>query len=90
MPALPHLRLVSDPPESTVGAGAREPALTIDCAVCVALHTDACRECVVTHLVGHEPGTVVVLDHDEKRTVDLLTEAGLVPASRFSPRPGVA
>lgn len=84
------LRLVparggADPP-----SGDRAAALTIDCDRCVALHTDACAGCVVTHLVGHEPGTPVVFDAEEKRVVDLLTRAGLVPTNRFSPRPGVA
>ncbi|MFT7607482.1 MAG: hypothetical protein ACI9MX_000537 [Candidatus Aldehydirespiratoraceae bacterium] len=95
MPAHPHLRLVPDdigpdfvrfldefpPPEA---------ALIIDCDVCVARATDACDDCMVSYLVGHEAGTPVVLDAEEKRAVELLADAGLVPASRFSPRPGVA
>ncbi len=86
-----HLRLVPDgvdPAEFLVGPP--ETGLTIDCDVCVAQHTDACDDCVVSYLVGHEEGTPVVLDSEERRAVELLAEAGLVPASRFSPRPGVA
>ena len=87
-----HLRLVpagSDFNGSSVPAGAG-PGLTIDCAVCEVRETDACDDCVVSYLVGHEAGTPVVLDADEKRAVELLADAGLVPASRFVPRPGVA
>jgi hypothetical protein len=87
-----HLRLVPagvdflEHPQS----GVSEPGLTIDCAVCEVRETDACDDCVVSYLVGHEIGTPVVLDAEEKRAVDLLADAGLVPASRFTPRPGVA
>ncbi|MDW3218548.1 MAG: hypothetical protein R8F63_08015 [Acidimicrobiales bacterium] len=91
MSAHPHLRLVPDHPGPAFsGQIAPDDTLTIDCAVCVALDTAACDDCVVTCLVGHEVGTPVVLDPEERRAVDLLAEAGLVPASRFSPRPGVA
>lgn len=91
MPVHPHLRLVPDQPGPEFRRlGDEEPALTIDCAVCEALDTDACDDCVVSYLVGHEAGTPVILDREEKRAVDLLADAGLVPASRFSPRPGVA
>jgi len=81
-----HLRLVS----SLLDHQVEEPALTIDCAVCEVRDTDACDDCVVSYLVGHEVGTPVVLDAEEKRAVELLADAGLVPASRFAPRPGVA
>ena len=64
--------------------------MTIDCAVCAARATDACDDCVVSFLVGHEAGTPVVLEEQEQRFVDLLAGAGLVPASRYDPRPGVA
>ena len=91
MPAHPHLRLVPEHPgPEFLGPADSEIALTIDCAVCVARDTDACADCVVSYFVGHEAGTPVVLDHEEKRAVDLLTAAGLVPASRFRPRPTVA
>ena len=89
MAASSHLRLVPDPPHG-FEPPLIDPALTIDCAVCEVRHTDACDDCVVSYLVGHEAGTPVILDADEKRAVDLLAEAGLVPGSRFSPRPGVA
>jgi hypothetical protein len=84
-----HLRLVPTGPDLLEPYSA-EPALTIDCAVCEVRDTDACDDCVVSYLVGHEAGTPVVLDADEKRAVELLADAGLVPGSRFAPRPGVA
>ena len=87
----PHLRLVpdgADPSRSVVRPP--EDGLTIDCDLCVAQHTDACDDCVVSYLIGHEAGTPVVLDSAEHHAIELLAEAGLVPASRFSPRPGVA
>jgi hypothetical protein len=85
----PHLRLV---PEIGGESDHAEPgaAMTIDCEICEVRDTDACDDCVVSYLVGHEVGTPVVLDADEKRAVELLADAGLVPASRFTPRPGVA
>jgi hypothetical protein len=85
-----HLRLVPDDPGEELLAGGSDPALTIDCAICVSRHTDACDDCIVSYLVDHDADTPVVLDVDEQRAVDLLADAGLVPASRFRPRPGVA
>ena len=85
-----HLRLVPDDPGEEFLAEATAPALTIDCAICVSRHTDACDDCIVSYLVDHEVDTPVVLDAEEQRAVDLLADAGLVPASRFRPRPGVA
>jgi hypothetical protein len=91
MAAHPHLRLVPDDADPDFhGLWSDEATLTIDCDLCVAQHTDACDDCVVSYLVGHEAGTPVVLDSEERRAVELLADAGLVPASRFDPRPGVA
>jgi len=91
MAATPHLRLVpSVPGPDFFEPYSTEAALTIDCAVCTVRDTDACDDCMVSYLVGHEAGTPVTLDAEEKRAVELLAEAGLVPASRFAPRPGVA
>ncbi|MEZ5167864.1 MAG: hypothetical protein R2695_15790 [Acidimicrobiales bacterium] len=96
----PHLRLV--PPSGFAafagGAGAdtdvrsRAESLVIDCAICVARETDVCDDCAVSYLVGHETGTPVVLDGEERRAVAVLAEAGLVPSVRFRSehRPGVA
>ena len=79
---VPHLRLVPVPPS--------EPGIIIDCDACVAQFTDACDDCLVSYLVGHETGTPVVLDQDEQTAVGLLVDGGLVPPSRFASRNGVA
>ena len=62
----------------------------IDCEECASRFTDACDDCLVSYLIGHEAGTPVMLDDDEKRAVDLLADAGLVPPSRFQTGNGVA
>ena len=85
----PHLRLVAAS-EPVVAQESPEIALTIDCDDCVGLDTGACADCMVTHLLGAEPGGRVELDHDEFRQVELLADAGLVPKSRFRSRHGVA
>ncbi len=45
-------------------------------------HTDVCDDCVVTFIVGREPGDAVVIDVAEVRAVRLLAQAGLVPDLR--------
>jgi hypothetical protein len=56
--------------------------LRIDCAECVMRHTSACDDCVVTFVVGREPGEALVIDVEEQRAVRALTRAGLVPGLR--------
>lgn len=56
--------------------------MRIDCDECVMQGTTACDECVVTFIVGREPGEAVVIDAAEERAVRLLAGAGLVPALR--------
>ncbi len=58
--------------------------MVIDCAECRMRDTDACTDCVVSFVVGREPGDAVVFDVEEARAVRLLVGAGLVPASRHS------
>jgi hypothetical protein len=60
--------------------------LTIDCAECVLEGTAACVDCVVTFLVGHEPGTAVVVDAAEVRALGALARGGLAPTLRHRPR----
>ena len=49
-------------------------------------HTGACDDCVVTFIVGREPGEALVIDVEEARAVRLLAEAGLVPELRHRRR----
>jgi hypothetical protein len=62
--------------------------LTIDCEECVMEGTGACDDCVVSYIVGREPGAAVVIDADEERAVRLLAGAGLVPTLRLVRRTG--
>jgi hypothetical protein len=54
----------------------------IDCVECAMEGTTACDDCVVTFIVGREPGTAVVVDVEEERAVRALSGAGLVPGLR--------
>jgi hypothetical protein len=62
--------------------------MRIDCDECVMQHTTACDDCVVTFLVGREPGDAVVLDLEEERGLRRLADAGLVPDLRLVERDG--
>ena len=42
-------------------------ALRIDCGDCVMAGTSACDDCIVSFIVGREPGDAVVIDADEER-----------------------
>jgi hypothetical protein len=56
--------------------------MRIDCDDCRMQHTDACADCVVTFIVGREPGDAVIIDVEEQRAVRRLAAAGLVPGLR--------
>lgn len=56
--------------------------LTIDCFECVMRATAACDDCVVTFVVGRQPGEALVIDADEERAVRMFAKAGLVPRLR--------
>jgi len=60
--------------------------MRIDCDACVMQYTDACDDCVVTHILGREPGDAVVLDLGEERALRSLAEVGLVPELRLLPK----
>ena len=62
--------------------------MRIDCDDCRMQHTNVCDDCVVTFIVGREPGDAVVIDVEEERAVRLLARAGLVPALRHHARGG--
>ncbi|WP_033295594.1 hypothetical protein [Amycolatopsis jejuensis] len=56
--------------------------LVVDCDRCV-VRGVACHDCVVSVLLG--PPVGVVWDADERRAVDALAEAGMVPRLRLVP-----
>ena len=60
--------------------------MEIDCDACVMQHTSACDDCVVTHILGREPGDAVVLDLGEERVLRSFADVGLVPELRLLPR----
>jgi hypothetical protein len=70
--------------------------MLIDCDAC-AVRGPACRDCVVTVLLGapsarpgrgaHTPGTGIDLDHDEQAAIAVLAGSGLVPPLRLVARP---
>ena len=65
-----------------------QPIRTIDCGECVMSGTSACDDCVVTFIVGREPGEAVVVDAEEERALRALGESGLVPRLRHRARAG--
>lgn len=65
-------------------------SIIIDCDNCMMRATDACSDCLVTHVCessqngtghGHEHGAVV-FDIAEQRAVRWFAEAGMVPTLR--------
>jgi hypothetical protein len=60
--------------------------LLIDCDQCVMQHTSACDDCMVSFIVGREPGEAVVFDVAEARAMKALSKAGLVPELRHRTR----
>jgi hypothetical protein len=65
----------------------KEP-LTIDCGDCVMAGTSACDDCIVSFIVGREPGDAVVIDAEEERALRTLSDGGLVPRLRHASRLG--
>jgi len=57
--------------------------MIVDCDRC-AVRGDACGDCVITVLLGAPPGGVR-LDATERRALDALAGAGLVPQLRLVP-----
>ena len=71
---------------ASISANCPSP-LVIDCATCVARHSDACDDCVVTFLCSLDDDDAgqteaVVLDLNEIRALKALGDAGLVPTLR--------
>lgn len=61
-----------------------ELPLVIDCHTCVARHTDACTDCVVTFLCDASEEDPLMVDAPEARVLRLLHEGGLVPGVRHT------
>jgi hypothetical protein len=65
------------------GSSAAESSSTlIDCDTCTARGT-ACGDCVVTVLLGGPP-LGVTLNEEERRALEVLADAGLIPPLRLS------
>jgi len=60
-----------------------DESITIDCEGCTGRALSACGDCVVTFILGREPGDALIIDAAEARAVRLLGEGGLVPPLRF-------
>ncbi|MBA2445501.1 MAG: hypothetical protein H0V49_09240 [Nocardioidaceae bacterium] len=63
------------------GRGAGCESVTVDCDVCT-MRGIGCGDCVITVLLGGPPFGVE-LDADERRAIDVLSAAGLVPPLRM-------
>ena len=63
------------------------PTISISCDDCELQHTDACADCLVSFVLGREPGDAVVVDVAEARAIRMLGRAGLVAELRH---PGAA
>jgi hypothetical protein len=68
----------SDEGERPAPAGG---AVLVDCDQC-SVRGAGCPDCVVTFLLGSPPDDVL-LDADERRALDVLASAGLVPPLRM-------
>jgi hypothetical protein len=66
----------------------RDGVLRIDCDDCAMQGTACCADCLVTFICSREPGEAVVIDVAEARALRMLSEAGLLPASRHIRRTG--
>ncbi len=58
--------------------------LVVDCDRCLMADSAACDDCVVAYLTA--PGGPLVLEADERRALDALADAGLVPGLRLVTR----
>lgn len=70
------------PDEGEEGLG-----MVVDCNDCVMQGTDACDDCVVSHLLDRPDGAVV-FDAAEERAVRAMSRAGLLPLLRWEKRTG--
>lgn len=54
----------------------------IDCDECQMRRTEACGDCVVSFILGREPGDALVIDVEEERVIRRFTHVGLLPDLR--------
>ena len=61
--------------------------ITLDCHTCLAAHTTACGDCIVTHLLANDAGPIEFVPTprrgpagDTARAVELFAKAGLLDA----------
>ena len=66
----------------------RPEPVAISCDDCRMQGTGACSDCVVSFIIGRDPGDAVIIDIEEIRAVRLLAGAGLIPRLRHVPRSG--
>ena len=66
----------------------RTESVSISCDDCVLNGTSACKDCVVTFLLGPPAGVGIVVDVAEARAGRMLQRAGQVPELRFRRRVG--
>jgi hypothetical protein len=59
--------------------------MRIDCDECRMQNTDQCEDCMVTFLLGTEPGPIELAD-GEQAALGNLAQAGLVPPLRLIPK----
>ena len=62
-------------------------AISVSCDDCSLQATEACKDCLVTFLLGEESDAVIV-DVMEARAMRMLQRAGLLPDLRFERRVG--
>ena len=56
--------------------------MLIDCNECQMQYTDACRDCVVTHVLRDLAGPIE-LDSDQAEALEILADVGLVSPLRL-------
>lgn len=62
-----------------------EVPMLIDCDDCAMQHSSACDDCVVTFILGAQPGPLEI-DASESQALDNLASEGLVPRLRLVSR----
>ncbi|HXZ83408.1 MAG TPA: hypothetical protein VED84_06665 [Acidimicrobiales bacterium] len=65
-----------------------EGRFTISCDTCSHEGSAICADCVVSFLLGRDPGDAIIIDAAEARTVRLFERVGLLPALRHEERAG--